>query len=201
MLQLIPMPKKIRVSGKKTELAAFENLYLPESTSPALLELAVRLADEIEAAVGKRIRFTRSEIAGPAIRLILNGPDERSENYQLSVSRSEIKITAKSETGLFYGLQTLRQLIRTEGTVLPEVKIDDAPDYPARGFYHDCTRGKIPTLETLFKLADKLAYYKLNQLQLYIEHTFAFARHSDMWSGADPLTASLNTSAIPSATF
>jgi hypothetical protein len=189
MLQLIPMPKKIRVSGKKAELAAFENLYLPENTSPALLELAVRLADEIETAVGKRIRFTRSEIAGPAIRLVLNGADEKSENYQLSVAQTEIRITAGSETGLFYGLQTLRQLIRTEGTILPEVKIDDAPDYPARGFYHDCTRGKIPTLETLFKLADKLAYYKMNQLQLYIEHTFAFARHSDMWSGADPLTA------------
>ena len=189
MLQLIPMPKKIKVSGKKAELAAFENLYLPENTSPALLELAVRLADEIEAAVGRRIRFTRSEIAGASIRLIRNGADEKSENYQLSVTQSEIKIIAKSETGLFYGLQTLRQLIRTEGTILPEVKIDDTPDYPARGFYHDCTRGKIPTLETLFKLADKLAYYKLNQLQLYIEHTFAFARHSDMWSGADPLTA------------
>ena len=48
---------------------------------------------------------------------------------------------------------------------------------------------EVPTLETLFKLADKLAYYKINQLQLYIEHTFAFARHSDMWNGADPLTA------------
>ncbi len=189
MLQLIPMPKKIKVSGKKAELAVFENLYLPDCTSPALLELAVRLADEIEAAAGKRIRFTRSEVAGPSIRLILSGNDDRSENYQLSVCQTEIRITAESETGLFYGLQTLRQLIRTEGTELPGVKIDDAPDYPARGFYHDCTRGKIPTLETLFKLADKLAYYKLNQLQLYIEHTFAFARHSDLWSGADPLTA------------
>ena len=73
MLQLIPMPKKIRVSGKKAELAAFENLYLPENTSPALLELAVRLADEIEAAVGRRLRFTRSEISCFVIRRICSG--------------------------------------------------------------------------------------------------------------------------------
>ena len=189
MLNLIPMPKKIKISGGKVSLAAFENLNLPDSTSPALLELVVLLADELETVTGKRIRFTRSAIAGPSIRLVSSGTDEKSESYQLTVAQAEIKITAKSETGLFYGLQTLRQLIRTEGTELPVLKIDDAPDYPARGFYHDCTRGKIPTLETLFKLADKLAYYKMNQLQLYIEHTFAFARHSDMWSGADPLTA------------
>ena len=189
MLNLIPMPAKIKTAGGKVSLAAFENLNLPDSTSPALLELAVLLADELEAVTGKRIRFTRSAVAGPSIQLILNGSDETSESYQLTTAQAEIKITAKSETGLFYGLQTLRQLVRTEGTELPVLKIDDAPDYPARGFYHDCTRGKIPTLETLFRLADKLAYYKMNQLQLYIEHTFAFARHSDMWSGADPLTA------------
>ena len=189
MLNLIPMPKKIKTSGGKVSLAGFENLNLPDNISPALLDLAVLLADELEAAAGNRIRFTRSPVAGPSIRLVRNGSEANSESYQLTVAQKEIKITAKSETGLFYGLQTLRQLIRTEGTELPGVKIDDAPDYPARGFYHDCTRGKVPTLETLFKLADKLAYYKMNQLQLYIEHTFAFARHSDMWSGADPLTA------------
>lgn len=189
MLNLIPMPKKIREIGGKVALTRFENLNLPENCSGSLLELAVLLADEIEAIVGKRLRFTRSEIAGPSIRLILTGSGKDSENYKLSVVRSEIKVEADSEKGLFYGLQTLRQLVRTEGAEIPSVKITDAPDYAARGFYHDCTRGKIPTLETLFRLADRLAYYKLNQLQLYIEHTFAFARHSDMWSGADPLTA------------
>ncbi|MBO4646799.1 MAG: family 20 glycosylhydrolase [Lentisphaeria bacterium] len=189
MLQLIPMPKKIKTRAGKVELAGFENLNLPPGCSNSLLELAVTLADELESAVGKRIRFARSEIAGASIRLQLTGSEETSESYRLTVAPSEIRIAAKSETGLFYGMQTLRQLIRTEGPVLPALVIDDAPDYRDRGFYHDCTRGKIPTLETLFRLADKLAYYKLNQLQLYIEHTFAFARHSDMWSGADPLTA------------
>lgn len=189
MLKLIPMPKKIREMNGKVDLARFENLNLPENCSNSLLELAVVLADELESATGKRIRFTRSKIAGAEIRLILSGSDSSSENYKLNISQTKIEVEAESETGLFYGLQTLRQLIRTEGVEIPAVKISDAPDYAARGFYHDCTRGKIPTLKTLFQLADKLAYYKLNQLQLYIEHTFAFARHSDMWSGADPLTA------------
>lgn len=189
MLNLIPMPKKIKIGSGKVSLSEFDNLNLPSGCSHSLLELAVKLANELESMVGNRIRFVRSEVAGASIRLLLNGSEDASENYQMTIAPSEIKIAAKSETGLFYGIQTLRQLIRTEGPALPLLEISDAPDYPVRGFYHDCTRGKVPTLETLFKLADKLAYYKINQLQLYIEHTFAFARHSDMWNGADPLTA------------
>ena len=119
MLNLIPMPKKIKTSGGKVSLAGFENLNLPDNISPALLDLAVLLADELEAAAGNRIRFTRSPVAGPSIRLVRNGSEANSESYQLTVAQKEIKITAKSETGLFYGLQTLRQLIRTEGTELP----------------------------------------------------------------------------------
>ena len=189
MLHLIPMPKKIITGSGKVCLSDFNNLNLPSNCSDSLLNLAVRLADELESTTGERIRFACSEIAGASIKLLMTGGKGSSENYRLTAAPSEIRISAKTETGLFYGIQTLRQLIRTEGSEIPVLEIDDSPDYPVRGFYHDCTRGKIPALETLFGLADKLAYYKLNQLQLYIEHTFAFARHSDMWSGADPLTA------------
>ena len=69
------------------------------------------------------------------------------------------------------------------------MKIVDAPDYPVRGFYHDLSRGKVPTLATLCALVEKMAHYKLNQLQLYVEHTFAFKNHPDIWAGSDPLTA------------
>ena len=109
------MPKKIRETGYKVDLSQFENLNLPETCSNSLLELAVLLADELESAVGKRIRFARSEIAGAAIRLVLTGSVKDSENYELNVSRTEIRVEAGSETSLYYGLQTLRQLIRTEG--------------------------------------------------------------------------------------
>jgi hypothetical protein len=69
------------------------------------------------------------------------------------------------------------------------MKVEDAPDFSRRGFYHDATRGKIPTLDTMFELVDKMAYYKMNELQLYVEHTYAFAKHTDIWAGSDPLTA------------
>ena len=51
------------------------------------------------------------------------------------------------------------------------------------------TRGKVPTLETLKQLVDKLSHYKINQLQLYIEHSFAYKGFSEIWFDKDPLTA------------
>lgn len=189
MLHLIPMPKKIGLTAGSLPLASLENLRLPQDCPAGLLEELLVLADELEATTRRRLRFAYSEIAGTTLTLTVDAAIANAEGYTLKIDVRGIALAASTEAGLFYGIQTLRQLIRTEGTSLPCLEIEDAPDFPARGFYHDCTRGKIPTLETLFHLVDKLAYYKLNQLQLYIEHTFAFARHSDMWSGADPLTA------------
>lgn len=51
------------------------------------------------------------------------------------------------------------------------------------------TRGRVPTLAELKALADRAAFYKLNQLQLYIQHTYLFEGLGEGWYGADPLTA------------
>jgi len=53
----------------------------------------------------------------------------------------------------------------------------------------DVARNRVPTLESLFALVDRLAGWKLNQLQLYMEHTFAYAGHEEVWRLADPYTA------------
>ena len=189
MIHLIPAPKILREMSGKFPIAELENLVLPGSCPDPLLDAAVTLADEIQGVTGTRLRFVRSGMDDIAIRMKEDPSVPGPEAYGLSVRPDGIEIKASAWTGFFYAIHTLRQLIRTEGAAIPLLEIEDAPDFAARGFYHDCTRGKVPTLETLFRLADKMAYYKLNQLQLYVEHTFAFARHSDMWSGADPLTA------------
>ncbi len=109
--------------------------------------------------------------------------------YKLTVSEASVDITASGSNGLYYGIQTLRQLVRNCAASIPCMDIEDAPDFESRGFYHDITRGRIPTLETLKELADRLSFYKINQLQLYIEHSFAFKKHSEIWIDSDPLTA------------
>ena len=53
----------------------------------------------------------------------------------------------------------------------------------------DVSRDKVPTMATLFSLVDRLAGWKVNQLQLYTEHTFAYSKHRAVWEHASPLTA------------
>lgn len=99
------------------------------------------------------------------------------EGYTLTILPDEIKIEGNGVAGAFYGIQTLRQIF--ENDIIPCLEIVDEPDMKSRGFYHDVTRGKVPTVETLKDLIDKMAYYKMNELQLYIEHTFPFKEFGD----------------------
>lgn len=108
--------------------------------------------------------------------------------YTLTIDTDGIVITGYDFEGVRNGVQTLRQLIRQNGAVLPVLQIEDAPAYQIRGYYLDATRGRVPTLAWLKQWADKLCLYKYNQLQLYIEHTFAFDGMSETWRGSSPLT-------------
>ena len=96
------------------------------------------------------------------------------EGYRLTVSESAITIEADGAAGAFYAVQSLRQLLRENGGAIPCCYIEDSPDLSYRGFYHDITRGRVPTLEKLKYIADTLAFYKINSLQLYVEDAFTF---------------------------
>lgn len=138
----------------------------------------------------KQICFHAGSNSGSRPRAILAdiGRGE-PDAFRLIISCDGIRIEASHASGHFYGKQTLAQIRHQFPVALPCLEILDWPDYPARGFYHDVTRGKVPKLKTLLALADKCAHYKINQLQLYVEHTYAFKRHPEVWQGTDPLTA------------
>ena len=53
----------------------------------------------------------------------------------------------------------------------------------------DVSRDRVPTLDTLFELVDLLAALRMNEFQLYTEHSFAYAEHETVWRNASPLTA------------
>ncbi|MCK5861899.1 MAG: family 20 glycosylhydrolase [Candidatus Hydrogenedentes bacterium] len=113
------------------------------------------------------------------------------QGYLLSITPEKICITGYDESGIFYARQTLEQLKRQfAGTrKLPVVQIEDWPDFPNRGVMLDIARDKVPTLETLFGYVDLFASLKYNQLQLYMEHTFAYPGHETVWKDASPMTA------------
>lgn len=112
-----------------------------------------------------------------------------SESYHLSVTPDGIRLTGYGEAGLLYAVQTLRQLIRQYGAAIPVVEIADEPGIANRSFYQDVSRGRIPTLAELKRLADTCSFYKINQLQLYVEHSYLFEDFSETWRDNTPLTA------------
>lgn len=113
----------------------------------------------------------------------------KSQQYVLQVTEEEIRIQGGDGAGMLYGVQTLCQMMHEYGALLPAVRIEDEPDLPVRGYYLDETRGRVLTLSYLKQVADRMAYYKLNQLQLYVEHTYLFSGLSEMWRDETPLTA------------
>ncbi|MDQ8193435.1 beta-N-acetylhexosaminidase [Coraliomargarita sp. SDUM461004] len=64
-----------------------------------------------------------------------------------------------------------------------------APLFERRGLMLDISRNRVPTMETLRQLIDALAALQYNELQLYTEHTFAYAQHEVVWQHASPMTA------------
>ncbi|MBN1921149.1 MAG: family 20 glycosylhydrolase [Anaerolineae bacterium] len=120
---------------------------------------------------------------------VLPGAIPQSEGYRLHISATGISIQAHDAAGAFYAICTLKQLLeQTEHAALPCVEIQDWPDFPARGVMLDISRDKVPTMATLFTLVDRLASWKVNQLQLYTEHTFAYHNHPVVWAEASPMT-------------
>src|SRR5690606_38528252 len=71
---------------------------------------------------------------------------------------------------------------------LPCLELEDWPDFAQRGVMLDISRDKVPSLGTLRELVDSLARWKVNQVQLYMEHTFAYPGHDLVWKDASPLT-------------
>jgi hypothetical protein len=111
------------------------------------------------------------------------------QGYQLTIADGRIHLVASTPPGLFYGVQTLRQLLMQCGRHTPEIRCIDWPDFPNRGVMLDVSRDKVPTLHTLFDLVEMLATWKINQLQLYFEHVYAYRNHPAVWQDASPFTA------------
>jgi len=108
-----------------------------------------------------------------------------AQGYRLRIEPTSISLVAPDAAGEFYGQMTLRQL----GAAPPACVIEDWPDFAVRGAMLDISRDKVPTMATLFALVDQLSEWKINHLELYMEHTFAYRNHRTVWEHASPMTA------------
>ncbi|MBR5134605.1 MAG: family 20 glycosylhydrolase [Clostridia bacterium] len=160
-MKLIPMPKTITLESGVCDVST---LFLDTMTTT----LAPHVMLELSSLVSEN---------GTIPLTVTCGDDAADEAYTLAVCEDGVSITAQGERGVFYAVQTLKQLA-ANGATVPCVSIADVPDFAYRGFYQDVSRGRIPTVETVKKLVDRLAALKMNSLQLYVEHTHRFAEYA-----------------------
>src|SRR5215217_5269664 len=112
------------------------------------------------------------------------GGEIPAQGYRLRIADDDIDLVAGDAAGAFYGVMTLVQMLRQCEGDLPAGEIEDSPDLPSRGVMLDISRSKVPTLETLFSLVDMFCRWKINHLELYTEHTFAYENHRYVWAQA-----------------
>lgn len=111
------------------------------------------------------------------------------EAFTLHTGGPAVRIAHGGASGLRYAKQCLAQLQSHAGARLPALAIEDAPDFPVRGYLLDVSRDRVPTRESLALLVERLALFRINHLQLYTEHTFAYRGHEEVWRNASPLDA------------
>ena len=198
-LKLIPEPRHTQKRQGSFTITPKTRIVINDRRSEEDRTAAETLVDEIEAATGTRLKIStaRSAPKSRAIYLARVADDKRlastleetsvpiddtfnAEGYVLDAGAQRIIIAARSGEGLFYGAQTLRQLIHRgedDHATVPAVAIRDWPAMRWRGVHDDISRGPVPTLDYIKKQIRTCAAYKLNLFSLYIEHVFDYQSH------------------------
>lgn len=199
-MYLLPQPDKVRMQEGQFRLHYNTRISIgtgmPTDMVLDVYEHAKLLQREIEADTGFAFAIGRESKTPDTGNIVLmyskEGPDAgemAEEAYSLNICDNGVVIMGWTAAGILYGVQTLRQIIRQRGAVLPCMEIGDAPKIMRRGLSYDVARGRVPTLEELKRQADICSFYKLNELQLYVEHSYLFRDFSEVWRNNTPLTA------------
>lgn len=191
-LILLPAPRRITFLENTFALSGDRLIALDGPDPQAIFFTAQSVQQAFRTQAG--IEWPISAGAGippeqMGLRLVVTpGATHNPQGYRLTITPETISIVAGTPAGLFYGSRTLVQMLSQQSGELSCLHIDDWPDFSQRGVMLDISRDKVPTMTTLFDLIDRLAGWKINQLQLYSEHTFAYRNHPEVWAEASPLT-------------
>lgn len=150
-------------------------------------EIGLLSNDEI-----KKNGFLSTQLGQVKIFIEIDKSYKKHDQYSIAVRENFIEIKAKNEASLAYAKQTLKELIehtQKEKKYLPKTTIKDWANFEKRGYMLDISRDKVPTMKSMYLLINQLAEWKINELQLYTEHTFAYKNHKVVWEDSSPFTA------------
>ena len=185
VLGLIPEPREGRLLGTvplrsvTVVRVAAEDRFASEDLLATLRERGIR------AGPGGRTPVRLLRAGDAAARAVLRQaayaftPVMREEGYVLVARGGGVDVIGESAAGMFYGVQTLKQLIEGSGTGarLREAVIRDWPAMRWRAWQDDMSRGPVPTMEFLKQQIRTMASYKANAFSPYWEHTLAYPDH------------------------
>ncbi len=163
---VIPQPDAFDVLGEETVFTLTDNVVFEccENCEKSLNELLTFFRDAFELEpVGMGKEKIRMEIDGEGAQ----------EGYYLKVERDRVLLRGGSEKGLFYAVQTLKQLLFCGEGKLPLTEITDSPRYPVRGFMLDCGRYFF-TVEAVKQFIDMMALHKLNEFHWHLSEDQGF---------------------------
>ena len=198
-LKLLPAPKEVRMAPGKLPIKPSTVILIgnPEDRMAAeTLEREIRdrtgMRLSIESATSApktaghislgRLsdRGLRSYLESQGVKISDDlGEHLGEQGYMIRAADSGVVVAARTAQGVFYGVQTLRQLLRPEGATgkslaIPALVIRDWPSMEWRGVSDDISRGPIPTLDYLKLQIRTLAEYKINLLGFNMENVFDF---------------------------
>jgi len=198
-LKLVPEPKQAQKREGRFTITPKTRIVINTAHAEEDRTAAETLVEEIEAATRTKLKITtaRSMPKSGAIYLARVGDDKRlastleagqlaiddrfnEEGYVLDATTERVIVAARTGEGVFYGTQTLRQLVHrgeANQATIPGLAIKDWPAMRWRGVHDDISRGPVPTLDYIKKQIRTCAAYKLNLFSLYIEHVFDYQSH------------------------
>src|SRR6202166_2945512 len=194
-LKILPAPKEVRIAEGRIVIKPSTTILVSNSEDRIAAEM---LQKEIHDSTGMKLsiesvtaapkttghislgrltdRGLRSYLESQGVKV---GDDLGSQGYVIRATDSGVLVAGRTAQGLFYGVQTLRQLLRPEGPggktlAIPALVIRDWPSMEWRGVSDDISRGPIPTVDYLKMQIRTLAEYKINLLGFNMEHVFDF---------------------------
>jgi len=194
---LVPRPRQIKYGNGRLALkgitisfgssAAPEDRFAADELASALAEITAESVPVVSSGTAAHGIVSHRSGAVDA----LPGPDDRTgtdsrESYTLIISNNGAEIRARSSAGVYYAVQTIRQLVEegAGGSFLPEVVIHDWPALAYRGFMMDTSHGPLPTEDEIKRQINFLARWKANQYYLYSEANIELRGYSLINPGA-----------------
>jgi hexosaminidase len=171
-LLLIPTPARVERLGQAVRVPA------------AGVKVRTLNAARSSPNAGREAALERTAI-GQGYRLTVCDPQESERGGGGGVL---FEIECRTHAGERNARATISQLLRAYPAMMPRVRIEDAPAFAVRGAMLDVSRTRVPTMLEMRDIVASLAALKYNHLQLYTEHTFAYAGHEEAWAGHGAFT-------------